>query len=199
VRRGWWDIRRRAAQGRSSAVRSTPSAGPVVYVSGGLLVFVATYLLRNAFAEPTLGTTPTAKLTERASSKRLGAMPWVICRIGIVSAFVTRLAYDVVPTILTSRLGSGDTTPALLSAATLGGTTLFAPPLQRSARKPARQPQQGGDRRRVHINRALSTSFVIAAAIAIVLGAAPALHLDCALQFILESLPPDRAELSRRA
>jgi len=173
--------------------------GPAVYIGGGLLVFVATYLLRNAFAEPAPGAMRMATPTERAPGGGLGAAPSVVFAIGIVSAFITRLAYDVVPTILTARLGSGDAAPALLSAATLGSTTLLAPPLGGlSGRLGSRRGALGSVALAVACAAIapFAASVVVAGAIAIVLGAALALHLDCALPFSLQSLPPERAGLS---
>ena len=171
--------------------------GTLVFFAGGVLVVSATFFLRRAFAESPSDSTDTrsARRDDAGIESFSAALP-IVFLVGIASAFVTRLASDVVPTIL-ARTGGG--VPALFSATTLGAATIFAAsigPLGISL----------GSRRGVIGSAALaavcaavaplSASLLGGAAIAIVLGASLAVHLDCALPFALGSLPLDRAGLS---
>jgi hypothetical protein len=176
--------------------------GPTAFLAGGALVLAATFALRGAFQAPdvALASAPGASPLERVGTERSGrAFVGIIFAVGIASAFVTRLASDVVPAILASRLGSGGSTLALLSATTLGAATLLAPSLG------ALGAAVGSPRSLVWSLvvavicgslAPLCSSIASAGAVSVVLGAALALHLDSALPFSLGSLSLDRAGLS---
>jgi hypothetical protein len=170
--------------------------GVAVYCAGGVLVVAATLLLRGAFeAAPRASEGSSVRRSERSPL----ALFALVFAVGVVSAFVTRLASDVVPSILATRVARGDPNPALFSATTLGVGTLLAPTLGAvGASLGSRSGALGSVALALACGVAapLATSFVSAGAIAVLLGAALALHLDCALPFSLESLPANRAGLS---
>lgn len=181
-----WPLVRRALDGLG---------GVAVYAAGGVLVVAATLLLRGAFETASRAPEAPVRSSEEAA---LGSLALVFA-VGIVSAFVTRLASDVVPTILAMRVAWGDANPALFSAATLGVGTLLAPTLGGvGASFGSRSGALGSVVVAVLCGVAapLASSLVGAGGIAVALGAALALHLDCALPFSLESLPASRAGLS---
>ncbi|MBM4266450.1 MAG: hypothetical protein FJ144_07555 [Deltaproteobacteria bacterium] len=172
--------------------------GTITFLAGGVLVVASTFWLRRVF-------TAEASAAERAPTDvealapASGAILAIVLFVGMVSAFVTRLASDVVPSLLASRLGSGAATPSLLAAAILGSGTVLAPTLSGVG-------LTFGTRFGVLGSAAIAagcaavaplcTSIVAALAVAIVLGGAMAVHLDCALPFALGSLPLRRAGLS---
>jgi len=161
--------------------------GPLVYLAGAALVLGATVLVRRE-----LDTEPPAPVT---AARIAPPLPLVVFGLGVLSAFITRLASDVVPTVLAMRVG----TPASMAAVTLGASTLLAPSLGAVG-------VTLGSRRGVVTSALVALacgalapiagSLGSAAAIAVALGAALALHLDCALPFSLEALPRERAGLS---
>jgi hypothetical protein len=172
--------------------------GSAVYLAGGILVVGATLLLRSVFTAPP---SRRADLGPRSDPRPtpVGVGLAVVFAIGIASAVVTRLASDVVPKLLAARVEGALATPELLSAATLGVATLLSPSLGSVGR--ALGSGRGAIASvAVAIASAcaapLATSFLGATAVAFAIGAALALHLDCALPFALGSLPVARAGLS---
>jgi hypothetical protein len=170
--------------------------GSAAYLAGGVLVVAATFLLRNAFATASPATRdPAPPSVERPEPVGIGLA--VVFALGIASALVTRLAFEVVPRIVGARVEL--VTPDFVSTATLGIATFLSPSLGSVG-------AALGSGRGVIVSVAVAVacglaapfaaSLAGAAAVAIALGAALALHLDCALPYALGSLPLSRAGLS---
>jgi hypothetical protein len=174
--------------------------GTITFLAGGVLVVASTFWLRRVFMAEASGDERTeADVDELAPAAASGAILAIVLFVGMVSAFVTRLASDVVPSLLASRLGSGAATPSLLAAAILGSGTILAPTLSGIGLTFGTRFGVLGSAAIAAACAAVApvcTSVVAALALAIVLGGAMAVHLDCALPFALGSLPRRRAGLS---
>jgi len=172
--------------------------GPLIFMAGGVGVVIAMLALRRAARRPQIATATTAARTPQIVHTPLVLLVGAFAA-GVVSAFVTHLAGQVVPAVLASRLGHDDTAPAFLSALSLGATTVFAPSL-------APLGAAAGTRTAVLASLIVAAlcgaaapycaSVLSAGAVAVVVGAALALYLDCALPLAFELLPAAVAGLA---
>jgi hypothetical protein len=152
------------------------AGGQMAFVLGGVTVVAATLLVRRWVPRPA---TPAPPAVGTGSPGVTYARAFAL---GVSSAFVALLAVRLVPVTLAARLERVD--PSLFSGIAFAASGVLAPPLGRAAVTVGR-------------TRALLASFVLAAVCALwarvasggasvavlmlVLGAALALHLDCAL------------------
>jgi len=173
--------------------------GPPVFFAGGVAVVAAVLALRRAVSTTSLATANTgSKGADTVAQVRLmlAALAFVL---GGISAFVTRLAAEVVPGLLAVNVTSSQPPTELLSAMTMGASAIFAPSLAPVA-------VAAGNRTSLIVSvigavlcvaaAPLCGSVLTAAAVAVVMGAALAMHLDCALPCAFEVLPSRRCGLS---
>ena len=176
--------------------------GPATFLAGGIAVLGATLLLRGAMREA-LPRTPhdehgpasVAPMTSRAAWPTFG----LLFAVGVASAFVTRLASDLAPTMLAASVGAANQTAPLFAATTLGAGVIFA-------RRLGSLGAVLGAQKSVVASTAaalacalfapLCSTLLAALAVAVTLGAALALHLDSALPFSLAALEHRRAGLA---
>ena len=119
--------------------------------------------------------------------------------VGVASAFVTRLASDLAPTVLAASVGEANATAPIFAAITLGAGVLFA-------RRLGSLGAVLGAQKSVVVSTAaalgcalvapLCSTLLAALAVAVALGAALALHLDSALPFSLTALEDRRCGLA---
>jgi len=159
------------------------AGGPTVFLLGGVAVVAATLLVRRLVASRAAQAPRTVDAGSAGPGYYGGAFA-----LGVSSAFVALLASRLVPVTLAGRLERVD--PSLFSGIAFAASGVLAPPLGRAAVTVGRR-------------RALVASFVLAAVCALwarvasgggsvavlllVLGAALALHLDCALPVAFDS------------
>jgi hypothetical protein len=170
--------------------------GPLIFLLGGIAVVASALALQRVLARtadleealPALPGVPGP--SERVA--RPGAKLLTAFILGGGSAFITRLASEIVPGALTVSLGSGDAAMSAWATATLGASSMLAPsiaPLTIAAGKGAALVFSVIVAALCALAAPLCGSLVSAAPLAMALGAALAIYLDCALPYAFELVP----------
>jgi hypothetical protein len=173
--------------------------GPLVFVGGGVALVIATLALRGtANVSPVEAPTPFRTGAAGVFGTSI-ASALVVFLLGSVSALVTQLAGIVVPGILAARLGAGEAARGVIAAIPLGASAIVAPsvaPLTVASGKQVALVASVATTILCGIAAPLCGSILTATIVALVIGGALAVFLDCALPFAFELLPSDAFGLS---